>query len=69
MAQTITVVISPTGEIGFFAEDGTFKQGKENIAALLAAIESNGATFDAIGTVEKHRHTKELADLHDTAHL
>ena len=66
--QTFRIVITDDGEIGFFAEDGTFEQGKRNIAALIALLQAEGIEFESIGQVEQHRHSDELTQLHDIAH-
>ena len=66
--QTFRIVITDDGEIGFFAEDGTYQQGKQNIAALIALIQAQGIEFESIGQVEQHRHSDEMAPLHDIAH-
>ena len=66
--QTFSIVITDDGQIGFFAEDGTYQQGKQNIAALIASIQAQGIEFESIGQVEQHRHSDEMATLHDIAH-
>ena len=66
--QTFRIVVTDDGEIGFFAEDGTFDQGKGNIAALIALLQAEGIEFESIGQVERHRHSTEMAQLHDIAH-
>ena len=66
--QTFRIVITDEGEIGFFAEDGSFDQGKGNIAALIALLQAGGIEFESIGPVERHRHGDEMARLHDIAH-
>ena len=66
--QTFRIVITDDGEIGFFAEDGTFDQGKQNITVLIALLQAEGIEFESIGPVERHRHSDEMAHLHDIAH-
>ena len=66
--QTYRIVITDDGQIGFFAEDGSYQQGKQNIATLIALIQAQGIEFESIGQVEQHRHTDEMATLHDIAH-
>ena len=66
--QTFRIVITDDGQIGFFAEDGSYQQGKQNIAALIALIQAQGIEFESIGQVEQHRHTEEMTTLHDIAH-
>ena len=66
--QTFRIVITDDGDIGFFAEDGTFDAGKQNIAALVALLQAEGIEFESIGQVERHRHSTEMTHLHDIAH-
>jgi len=57
-------------DIGFFAEDGSFQEGAENIAKLLSTLEAEGFSLPQIGQVENHRTgaDKVLDRLHDTTH-
>lgn len=68
MAQTFEIVVTDAGEVGFFATDGTYQEGAENIAKLLQAMETNGASIDAVGQVEQHAHSPQMAELHAKAH-
>ena len=63
------VVIAENGDMAFFAEDGTFAQGKIAIATMVAAIQAGGVAVPQVSDVEQHRHDNEqLARAHDMAH-
>jgi hypothetical protein len=74
MSQEITVVIAPQEdgsiEVGFFAQDGTYEQGVENINALLAQIAADGAQIVDRSQVENHRLQDDevMNRLHDVTH-
>jgi len=74
MSQTFKVAILANADggfdIGFFAEDGSYQEGAQNIAALLAALQTEGFQIPEIGQVENHRAgaDKALDRLHDTTH-
>ena len=49
--QTFRIVITDQGQIGFFAEDGTYQQGKQNIYVNFATNITKNC--DCISNVEK----------------
>lgn len=66
--QTFKIVVTDDGQVGFFAEDGDFEQGKINIARFLQAIKAAGLNLDEVSDVEMHRHSHVMAHLHDLTH-
>lgn len=50
------IVITPTGEIAFFTEEGTFEAGAEVIDALLKQLQAQGINLTDLGQPEQHRH-------------
>ena len=52
----LRIVILPDGRLGLYAEDGTFAQGEQAIAAVLAALGAAGIELAEVGSVEQHRH-------------
>lgn len=69
MSQKFTVVVTDDGKIAFFAQNGSYVEGKENISAMLNAIAAQGIQVPAAVEVEQHRHDNPLTSrLHDLAH-
>jgi len=58
-------------DIGFFAEDGSYQDGAQNIAALLSALQTEGFEIPQVSEVENHRagSDKVLDRLHDATHI
>lgn len=54
------IVITASGEVAVFVEDGTFAEGAEKLEALWALLEADGVDFDKVELPEQHKH--------DTAH-
>ena len=62
------LVISPTGEIGLFSDEGTFDEGKVKIESLIKQMQSAGMSMDEIGQVEQHRHDPDGRHVHLEEH-
>ena len=69
MSQKFTVVVSDDGQIGFFDQNGSYAEGKDNILTMLAALNAAGIEAPTDVKVEQHRHDDPLTSrLHDLAH-
>lgn len=57
-------------DMGFFAADGTYEQGVDNLNKILAALQANGVDLANVSQVENHRAggDRVLDRLHDTSH-
>ncbi|MEI7988774.1 MAG: hypothetical protein WCI88_07020 [Chloroflexota bacterium] len=53
------LVITDTGEIGIFTDEGTFVEGKGKIEAMWQLLNELGIDLKNIGDVEQHRHDNE----------
>ena len=60
------IIISPTGRLGIFTDEGTLEQGAAKIAALLATLRAAGIAIDGGDRIEQHRH--DDAHIHAHAH-
>lgn len=58
------IVITQDGQIGLYTEEGTFEQGVEKLAALLAALQAQGVQLVEVGEPEQHRHDGEHVHAH-----
>jgi hypothetical protein len=52
----LRIVILPDGRLGLYSEDGSFAEGAQALAAVLATLGAAGIELDEIGRVEQHRH-------------
>ena len=60
-------IVIVDGKVSVFVEEGSFEEGKSAIAGLMASLGAQGIQFDAVSTVERHRHddeTKVQAHVH-----
>lgn len=66
------IVVMPDGRLGLFVDEGSFEEGKQAILRLLAELKAAGIEVEAVGEVERHRHTYETVaiseELHDHQH-
>lgn len=54
--QTFTVVFTPDGKIGVYAQDGTYIEAVETISAIMLALTVDGGLkLDSISRTEQHR--------------
>jgi len=63
----IRIIITPDGEIGFFADEGTFDQASEKLEMLKQDLQALGLALTDIGKIEQHKHDQEHAHTHATA--
>jgi len=68
----IAIVANEEGgfDVGFFAADGSFQEGTENIAALLKALASENFEIPAVSDVDNPRAGSDtvMDRLHDVTH-
>ena len=50
------IVVSTSGQIGVFADDGTFAEGAAAIEKLFTLLEAGGVELEDVKPVEQHRH-------------
>jgi hypothetical protein len=50
------VVITPDGDVRFMIVDGSFEEGKKEIAKLVAGLGGAGLTVTPTSEIEQHRH-------------
>jgi hypothetical protein len=56
----LRIVILPDGRLGLYSEDGSFAEGEQTIAAVLATLGAVGIELAEVGRVEQHRHDDQL---------
>ena len=69
-ADVVTrLVITRSGEVGFFTDTGSFEDGKRQIAKLVAMMQAKTIPIALNGEVEQHRHDdmpiQQQAHIHD----
>lgn len=60
------IVISPTGKIGVFTDEGTLEEGAVKIRWILAMLRANGIQIEGGDKIEQHKH--DAAHAHTHAH-
>lgn len=54
--QNFTIVFTPDGRIGIYAQDGTYTEAAETISAIMLALSIDGGLkLDSISPTEQHR--------------
>jgi len=56
----LRIVILPNGRLGLYSEDGSFAEGAQALAEVLATLEAAGIEPSEVGRVEQHRHEDQL---------
>lgn len=62
------IVILPNGQISTFIEEGSFEEGKQALAQLLAELEAEGMDFASVNEVEQHRHAEVREEVRHHVH-
>ncbi len=52
----LRIVILPDGRIGLYSEEGSFAEGEQALAAVLASLGAAGIDLAEVGRIEQHRH-------------
>ncbi|HVA92714.1 MAG TPA: hypothetical protein VNL71_23075 [Chloroflexota bacterium] len=66
----VHMIVSPTGEIGFFSITGTYEEGKVKLPALAQALGTACSLPDLpLGEVEQHRHGPEAIAQYTEEHV
>lgn len=63
------IVITRTGQISIFIDEGTLETGKVAIEKLFGELSAQGIAFDDVSPVEQHRHDDQHAHAGEVSHV